>query len=184
MRTSGQDHGPQGFEFFLPGSPFILGQGRPQVLLKKTADQDVEDEHEPQQDPRDDAAGKEGADGFPGKEAVEDEGDAGRNQDPQGPAGADAADGDVLVVAPLQHGGQGDEPHAHRGRPADPDHGGEDHADDHRPHGQATPDPAEPAVHHFIKGLGQPRLFEDDAHEDKKGNGDENEILHDPEAVG
>ena len=110
-----------------------------------------------------------------------DEHDARRDHLREGARCRDHAGGERPIIAVAHHDRERDQPHR--------DHRGGDHSRHRREQGadhddriaEAAAHRAEELAHGLEEVLGEPRAFEDHAHEDEEGNGEQNFRAHDAE---
>ncbi len=175
-----QRHPEQAF----PVQPLLLGDGGTHLGVDVAADRDVEDVKPRQHESRQEGPGVELADGGVVHHPVDDEHDARGDQDPQGAAGQDAAQGHQLVVLAVEHLGQGDHAHGHLGGPHDAGHGRHHRAGGDRRRGDAALEPAQPVVDHHVDVLDDPAPFEDVRHQDEQRDGVQQVVGHQAEDPG
>lgn len=106
------------------------------------------------------------------------------DQQAQGAAGQDGADGNAFVVPLLEHDGQGNDAHGDNRCGGYPGHGRNNSTDDDGSHGKAAPHWAQGLVHEGVQVFGYTGFFKDAGHEDKQGHGNEHHAGHHAEYIG
>ena len=145
-----------------------LGNGGPHLGFDRAADGDVGDVQTGQKEARQESPGVELPDRGVVHHAVDDQQDAGGNEDPQGAPGEDRPQGHQLVVLAVEHLGKRDEPHGHFRGPHDARHGRHHRAGGDGGRGDAALQPAEPMIDHVVDVLDDPAPLQDIRHEDEK----------------
>src|SRR5690606_13159924 len=130
------------------------------------ADDDVGGNQHHQQQAGQQACHKHFAHGNTGNQRVQDHQHAWRHQDSPTAAGIDTAQRHFLVIAPFQHGRQGNGAHGDHGGATDTAHGGEQSTDSQSTNGQAAANAAAPKEHHMIEVLGHPGSLQQHGHHD------------------
>ncbi len=137
------------------------------------------DEHQQrgQHQAGDDAGDEEATDGGVGGDRVDDHDDRRRDQDPQGPGGADDADAELHRVALLDHGRQQDRTDRHhRGRAGAGDRGKQGAGDD-AAEGQAAAQVTDQGGGEADHALGHPAMGEEVAGQDEERDRHDLELL-------
>jgi hypothetical protein len=138
--------------------------------------EDVEHEHAGQHEARNEARHVQPAHRGLRQEAVDDEVDARRDQNPQGAPSGQRAEDETLVIGRLLEIRQGDLADRRRRGHARPRDGGE-HGTGHHVGVQQPPRQVpEPAIEGAIQSIRQPGAQQDLAHEDEQRHGDEHEV--------
>ncbi len=159
--------------------PFRLAHGRPVLGPEVAVEQDVKDVQARQDEAGHDGAGKELAHRKGGLVGHDHQHDAGRDQDAERPAGADAARGQALVVVVFQHDGHPEEPHGHHRGADDAGAGAEKGRDHHHRDGQPAPDGTEQIAHGVEEVLGHAGLVQQLGHEDEQRDAHQDVVVHD-----
>ena len=119
-------------------------------------------------DAGDDPGDEQRADAGLGEDAVDDEDDARRDQDPEGAAGRDRSGGEAVGVAEAPHRRHRHLGHRRRGRQARAADGAEAAAGDDGGHRQAAAAVAEEGVRGGIELVREPRAADEGAHQDEQ----------------
>ncbi len=112
-----------------------------------------------------------------GHDPVEDHGNGGRDDDPQGTAGNDGAQGEALVVALLKQAGVCDGPHGDQGHGAGAGNGGEHRAGQDGGDGHAAGKGAREFLHDADQALGDGALGHDAAAQQEQRDGQQDLLV-------
>lgn len=164
-----------------------LADGGLVLAVALAVEDGVADENGGDHEAGDDTGDKQRADRRAGGLAVEDEGNGGRDDDPQAAGHGHQRHGELLVVAHLQHDGDGHGPHRRHGGGGGAGDGPEEQTgDDHRA-GNTGGAVADEVGEHVKQPLGHAAPGHDEAGEDEQRNGQQGGLVdaahHGPEDV-
>ena len=151
--------------------PLFLGQRRAEARVDPRAQDDIADIHAGQHQARHHRAQIEPAHRLLRHHGVENGQDGRRDEDAEGAAGHDRAEGDLVVVIAPQHGRQGDDAHGYHRGADHPHHGRQNGGRDDGGRRQAAPQATHPLVDDVEHLLDQPGAFEHRGHEDEERDG-------------
>lgn len=148
-------------------------QAGPQASLDRQEGHEAKRQHHARNDP----GGEEPPDRFAHRRPVDDQGNGRRDEDAEGAPGGDGARGDAHVVAACPHLGDRNRADGSSGRDARSAQGGEDAAGDYVRLGEAARHAGEPRREPAVEARAGPAVHDDGAHEQKEGDGSEDEAL-------
>ena len=167
---------PQRAELFLPGE--TVGIPGRHGRLHQDDEPDIEYADEGHQDPGDDPAGEERADGFVRQRPIEDQDDARRDQDGQRPRKRHDGPRHPLVILPAEHLWKGQQAHRRGPGGAGAAHGAENGPENGAGHSQAPGHTAQKTVGHVIGILAHFAVHHDLRHQDKQRHADQGVTAH------
>ena len=171
-RQQRRKHGGHGHVALLRRQP------RRQLRIEQRHDDDVEHVEPGQHDAGEERAGVELHHRNAGGRAVEDEHDAGRNEDAEAAAGADHAGRDLDVVAGAQHGREREQPHQRHAGADDAGGGGEDRAGGERGERQRARHRTGRELQRAEQPVEDVGALDDVAHEHEQRDRDQHVVRH------